>query len=195
MSGTRSRNRGRQVPGLLRTAVGVTQAVVALRPPRGELPPLSRSYEPMRQARSLPVASGIPIPPGLCRLSPIPAGRWLFPTLLPAHLPWSPGPLPRGGLPVHLLVSSRAMTASRRHVALCFPPDFSPHGNFAVHSISGLQSFTNVQAPRFAWPPGCTYRRVFYKPLGSRALYTTQDLVRYLPQVVASLHVRIEQLT
>ncbi len=59
--------------------------------------------------------------------------------------------------------------------------------------ISGLQSFRYVQAPTLARPPGCTHRSS-YKNLSGRAVYTTHRLVGCLPQDVASLRIRHEQL-
>ena len=50
-------------------------------PYRRALPLLHRSYGLIRQTKSLPPASDQPPPAGLCRLSPVPAGRWPFPTL------------------------------------------------------------------------------------------------------------------
>lgn len=50
-------------------------------PHQRALPLLHRSYRLMRQTKSLPPALDQPPPAGLCRLSPVPAGRWPFPTL------------------------------------------------------------------------------------------------------------------
>ena len=50
-------------------------------PHQRALPLLHRSYGLMRQTKSLPPALDLPPPVGLCRLSPVPAGRWPFPTL------------------------------------------------------------------------------------------------------------------
>ena len=41
------------------------------------------SYEPMRQTKSLPPSLASALTMGLCRLLPVPAGRWPFPTLSP----------------------------------------------------------------------------------------------------------------
>ena len=41
------------------------------------------SYEPMRQTKSLPPSPASALTMGLCRLLPVPAGRWPFPTLSP----------------------------------------------------------------------------------------------------------------
>ena len=48
---------------------------------RWELPHLPRSYGPMRQTITLPPTSASAYTVRLCRLSPVPAGRWPFPAL------------------------------------------------------------------------------------------------------------------
>jgi hypothetical protein len=58
--------------------------------------------------------------------------------------------------------------------------------------FSRLQSFTNVQAPTLARPPGCSHRRNLF--LGGQAVYTAHNPVGYLPRVAASLHARHGQL-
>ena len=50
-------------------------------PHQRALPLLLRSYRLMRQTKSLPPALVQPPPVGLCRFSPVPTGRWSFPTL------------------------------------------------------------------------------------------------------------------
>ena len=160
MTGVRSRRHDRQVPGLLCTTMGVTPAVVALRPPREELPSLARSYEPMRQTKTLVTASVYPVPSRPCRLSPISAGRWSFPMLLPVLLTKWPGPLSRGSLLVHALVSSQEASVSPKWTR-ARRARLSPRCNFNGALFAGLQSFTNVQAPWIARPPGCTHRAVF----------------------------------
>jgi hypothetical protein len=55
---------------------------------------------PSRRLRSLPWSAS------LRRLSPVPAGRWPFPTLSLQIFPWMPGPLPRRVVEVHIPVSS-----------------------------------------------------------------------------------------
>jgi len=58
--------------------------------------------------------------------------------------------------------------------------------------FSRLQSFTNVQAPTLARPPGCSHRRKLF--LGDQAVYTAHNPVGYLPRVAVSLHARHGQL-
>jgi len=52
-----------------------------------------------------------PYAAGLCRLSPVPAGSWPFPTLSPQVFPQVPGPLPRWDPMVHMPVSSHRTSA------------------------------------------------------------------------------------
>jgi len=52
-----------------------------------------------------------PYTASLCRLSPVPAGRWPFPMLSPQVLPQVPGPLPRWDPMVHMPVSSHRTSA------------------------------------------------------------------------------------
>jgi len=49
--------------------------------------------------------------------------------------------------------------------------------------ISGLQSFSNVQALVLARPPGCAYRRELQSSLGSWAVDTTQWTRSYPPEL------------
>lgn len=65
-------------------------------------------------------------------------------------------PLPRRSLPVLLPVSSRQTSASRypQRVRLAKWPCIATS---AGGKISRLQSFTNVQAPTLARPPGCSH--------------------------------------
>ena len=64
-------------------------------PHQRALPLLLRSYRLMRQTKSLPPALVQPPPVGLCRFSPVPAGRWSFPTLSLRICLYVQGPLPR----------------------------------------------------------------------------------------------------
>jgi len=73
--------KARQVPRAPLPATGVTSYVVASAPHQRALPLLHRSYWLMRQTKTLPPTSVVPNTTGLCRLSPVPAGSWPFPTL------------------------------------------------------------------------------------------------------------------
>ena len=95
---------------------------------------------------------------------------------------------------VHSLVSSQKTSAfTNRRVArhLTNPRTATS----ARRGISGLQSFSYVQASRFARHPGCTDRRTPFGPLGSRGFYFHAYLGSLPPRVVDMLAVRIEQLT
>src|SRR5713101_3201484 len=56
-------------------------------PPRRALPLRRRSYGLMRQTKSLPSPSALPLVSGLRGLLSAPAGRWSFPTLLRKSFP------------------------------------------------------------------------------------------------------------
>ena len=104
-----------------------------------------------------PADFGFPNTTGLCRLSPVPAGSWPFPTLsmqslrrcldpYPAVSPWC----------ICSLLPRRQRPHLRRH--RFGTPNYPCNATSTGYSISGLQSFTNVQAPTLARPPGCTHR-------------------------------------
>jgi len=94
---------------------------------------------------------------GLCRWSPVPAGRWPFPTLSPQVFPQVPGPLPRRStwctcpfLPMwHRPSPCCERVGSPRW----------PCNDFRTEPISRLQPFVYLQAPGFACHPGRSYRR------------------------------------
>ena len=123
----------------------------------GVTPPSSllRTHAP---DQSPPVLFGSPYSTGLCRLSPVPAGYWPFPTLslqslhrcldpYPGMPLWCPRPfLPRELQPQPTLHRTSAHPTSRRNATSTTNP------------FTGRQSFRYVQAPMVASPPGCTYR-------------------------------------
>jgi len=82
-------------PEPLCTASALPPRWRCLASPRTALPILLSSYWLMRQTQSLPPTSVVPRSAGLCRLSPVPAGRGPFPTLSLRTFPWMPGPVPR----------------------------------------------------------------------------------------------------
>lgn len=119
----------------------------------------------MRQSSSLTTASvGKPCAAGLCRLPSAPAGISTFPTL-------SLQSMRRSLDPYH--------AASPRCVCPFLPEGYQPRvrvdtlgtrnnlgkATLAERVISRLQSFTHVQAPTLARPPGCAHRKGS-KPLG-----------------------------
>ncbi len=111
----------------------------------------------MRQTKSLPPTSVLPSPAGPCRLSPVPAGRWSFPTLSPQSLYRCLDPYP---VVFFQCIYSFLPGRHRPHVTweTFGTPDNPYNATSTGSSISGLQSFTDVQAPILARPPDCTYR-------------------------------------
>ena len=132
-----------------------------------------------------PGASVVPRTPGPCRLSPVPAGGWPFPTLSLQSLR-RPDPYP-GGVHAHSFLESTGLTPRKTHAKL------SLQCNVNRERISGLQSFVYLQAPTLARPPDCIHRSIFV--LGGRAVYTTHRPGGYPFRDVASLRVRLGQLT
>ena len=129
---------------------------------------------------------------GLCRLSPVPAARWPFPTLsprslrgcsdpYPAALPSCTRPLLRQGHRPHPRVDG-------------FGARNSPHMAASVGtSISRLQSFDHLRAPTLARPPDCSHRSAT-STLGGQAVHTTHSPTGYPDRDVASLRARHGQL-
>jgi hypothetical protein len=158
----------------------------------GVTPPSSliRAHAPDQNP---PVVFGSPYWTGLCRLLPVPAGRWSFPTLSlqSVHRRLDPYPgmplwcicpfLPRELQP-HPRCTGFGASDNRRNATLTTTP------------ISRRQSFRYVQAPMLASPPGCTYRA------GTTA-YGQPERLRHamdwkLPsRTVVSLHDRNGQLS
>ena len=98
-----------------------------------------------------------PYTAGLCRLLPVPAGRWSFPTLslqsvhrrldpYPGMPLWCIRPFLPRKLQPHPRCTGLGASDNRRNATSTTTP------------ISGRQSFRYVQAPMLASPPGCTYR-------------------------------------
>ena len=136
---------------------------------------------------SAPASRHCPWPGGLCRLSPVPAGRWPFPTLSLQSVRRPLGPIPRRVSWMPVPTPSPRTSASRhgkyvRH-AKCYPALQLCRAPF-----SRLQSFDYLQAPTLARPPGCTHRSISSMP-SSRAVYTTHRPGGYPYRDVVSLHV------
>ena len=126
-------------------------------PPGGALPPRRRSYGLMRQTIPLPAPRLSPCARGLCRLSPVPAARWPFPTLSLRSLRRCSDPYPAALLGCACPLLHRG---HRSHPTLDgFDARIYPHTATSVGSpISRLQSFVYLRAPTLAWPPGCSHR-------------------------------------
>lgn len=111
----------------------------------------------MRQTKSLQPPWCSPRAADLCRLSRVPAGRWPFPTLSLRSLHRCLDPYPVASLRCYFpflpkehrphLTSERFGTLKNTPCIATSPEDL----------LSRLQSFSNVQAPMFAWPSGCSH--------------------------------------
>lgn len=140
--------------------------------PRRALPLLLRSYGLMRQTACLRVPRLSLQPPGLCRLSSLPAGRRPFPTLslfpLCRRLDPYPAVSPRCTCP--LLPGEHRPCATGNALGR---RDYPCHATSSGSRISGLQSFASLQAPTLARPLDCTHLGVCAP--GGRAVYTTHS--------------------
>jgi hypothetical protein len=109
----------------------------------------------MRQTKPLP-SPRFPRTMGLCRLSPVPAGSWPFPTLSPQSLYRCLDPYP-----VVLLWCSYPFLPKglrpHRSSEQFGTPDYRRMATSTARIISGLQSFRYVQAPILALPSGCSH--------------------------------------
>jgi hypothetical protein len=118
---------------------------------------LHRSYWLMRRTKCLPSTSVVPISMGLCRLLSVPADRWPFPTLSLQSLyrRLDPYPvMPFRCIYPFLLGKQRPRHSRQKLGAFKYPCKATSTEN----GFSGLQSFSNVQAPILIRPPGCTHR-------------------------------------
>ena len=135
------------------------------------VPPLHRSYRLMRQTKTLPPPSVVPIAVGLCRLLQVPARRWPFPTLSLQSLHRCLDPYP--------VVSLRCSYPF-------LPEEHRPHVRSETFGTPKLPCQSNFQqGGRFR---GCSHSFMFRLPCsldpqvapaadflqGSRAVYTTQ---------------------
>ena len=127
---------------------------------------------------------------GLCRLLPIPAGRWPFPTLSLNSLCRCLDPYPA--------MSSwctRPFLPKRRRLHIWWNVFRTSHapGNAASagEPFSRLQSFAHVQAPALAQPPGCTHRKIGLRsraarpntPRRTRLVTCPEQWHRYVPEL------------
>ncbi len=130
---------------------------------------------------------------GLCRLLPVPAGRWSFPTLslqsLHGCLDPYPGmplrcacPFLPGELQPHLRCTKFGASDSRRNATS------------TTTLFSGRQSFRYVQAPMLASPPDGTHRTGFHA-CGQPGRLRHAMGWKLPSRTVVSLHDRIGQLS
>ena len=147
----------------------------------------------MRQTKTLLSASVVPIPTGLCSLSSLTAASWPFPTLSLRIFLWMLGPIPRRFFwCIHSFLPRRHRPSPTWE---WLGTQRYPYCNFCTEGFSGLQSFSDVQASRFARHPDCTYRSLPLGTPGSRGFYVHAYLGSLPPRAVDMLAVRIEQLT
>jgi hypothetical protein len=158
----------------------------------GTTPPSSllRTHAPDHDP---PIFFGSPYKMDLCRLSPVPAGKWPFPTLSLQSLrrcldpyPGTPLRCSRPFLPGELQPQPRYA----RFGASSIPP----RCNFNDDPFTGRQSFRHVQAPMVASPPGCTYRAGCISRGQPGRLHHAMDW-KLPSRTVVSLHDRIGQLS
>lgn len=125
--------------------------------PRRALPLLHRSYEPMRQTKTLLAPRLPPCARGLCRLLSARAGRWPFPTLSLRPLRRCSDPYPATLLGCLCPLLDRGRRS--HHTGNGFDARIYPHTATSVGSrISRLQSFVYLRAPTLARPPDCSDR-------------------------------------
>jgi len=113
-----------------------------------------RSYGLIRQSQRALLYFGLP--PrwrGLCRLSPVPAARWTFPTLSLRIFPWMPDPVPRRYHSVLLPVSSAVSSAFPNRDLGRLPANCPLETTSCGPEISERQIFLYVQASKFVLPP------------------------------------------
>jgi hypothetical protein len=124
-------------------------------------------------------------------LSPVPAGRWPFPTLSLRTLCRRSDPYPAA------LLGCACPFLDRGHrphpTGDGFGARIYPHMAASVGSrISRLQSFDHLRAPALARPPDCSDRGACAP--GRQAFHTTHRPAGYPDRDVASLHARHGQL-
>ena len=146
-----------QVPRAPLPATGVTSyGVISSTTSEGITPPSSliRAHAPDQFP---PADFALLNTAGLCRLSPVPAGKWPFPALSPQSLyrrldpyPAAPPRCTRSFLPERLRPHLRGNKFGT--------PNTRRNATSTAGVFSELQSFLYVQAPILARPPGCTHR-------------------------------------
>ncbi len=142
-----------------------------------------------RPRSSAPLAHRSTVQSGQVAASP--CWNQVLPDVISAHpsrRAWTPTPAARG---VHSPVASPTTSAFPPLGQGRRPPD--PCSDFSTVALSGLQSFLNVQARRFARHPGRSYRCA--SPQGSRDFYVRASRGSLPPHAPDMLAVRIGQLT
>jgi len=153
----------RQVPRGPLPGQGVTSPRVASSATSAGVTPPSSLLRPHASDQNPPASSGSPSVGGSLQVAASPCWESALPDVISADLSlgaWTPTPV----VPmVPLLVSSHEASASPA-LGSGRQPTNTRAATSARPLISGLQSFTNVQAPRFARPPGRSHRRSSLAP-------------------------------
>ena len=126
--------RNDQVPRAPLPFPGVTCSGGTSRSIGGDYPLLLRSYGLMRQTLILPPPRLPSRLVGLCRLSPVPAGCWPFPTLSLHVLPWMLGPIPRRLLRCLCPFLPRGLRPSPRFDRVGYPAPY-PYSDFRTGNL------------------------------------------------------------
>ncbi len=146
----------------------------------------------MRQTKTLPLSSVVPITAGPCRLSSVPAGRWPFPTLSLQSLRRCLDPYPAVSSKCSCsLLPWRQRPHLRRH--RFGTPSCPCNATSTGYLFRGCSHSVMFRLPR-SLDPQVAPTAVAQSPQGDRAVYTTHSSVGYLPRDVASLRIRHEQL-
>ena len=167
-----------QVPRAPLHVPGVTSHVMVSRTRSVGITPPSSLLRAHASILPPPHASVVPSTPGLCRLLSAPAGRRTFPTLSLRIFPCVLGPLPRRLVWCTYPFLPTRQRPSPRSDRVGAPP--CPYSDFSTARFSRLQSFTHVQARRFAHHPGRSYRYGYLRM--AAVVSPSEHLVgRYLP--------------
>jgi len=160
---------------------------------RKALPFLRRSYRLMRQTKTLPSPRFLGLSERSSQVVVSPCWEMALPDVISTICVESPGPIPRrvpAGANTRFFPEDIGFTLRGRSLARETTPCITTSQGTL---ISGLQSFTNVQAPILAWPSNCSDQGILI-PLGQKAVYTGQNPFRYRIQAPALLRVRIRTI-
>jgi hypothetical protein len=156
------------------------------------LPLLLRSYGLMRQTLILPPPRLPTRLVGLCRLSPVPAGCWPFPTLSPYVFPWMLGPIPRR-LPWCLRpFLPRGLRPSPRFDRVGFSATY-PYNDFRTAIFLGAADIPLCSGLQVCSPPR-SLRPIRPSSYGRHGFYFRASYSSFPPHTSDMLTARIGQL-
>ena len=156
------------------------------------LPLLLRSYGLMRQTLILPPPRLPTRLVGLCRLSPVPAGCWPFPTLSPYVFPWMLGPIPRR-LPWCLRpFLPRGLRPSPRFDRVGFSATY-PYSDFRTAIFLGAADIPLCSGLQVCSPPR-SLQPIRPSSYGRRGFYFRASYSSFPPHTSDMLTARIGQL-